>query len=1462
MNKRLLFFITSVIFISLFVSYAQAEEKHWLGTGIGTGALWNVATNWSPVGVPTSGDDVILDGGGNLTINTSASCYSFLQVLSPGTQDFTNNASLTVGLGGLRITGGQLKMNASNNYIAVSGDWTQEGGTFNAGTGMVMMLGGGVKQTITTFSPFWNLSIDNPDGVDINSDLEIGGELTLNNGILITDPYSLVINQTGTVLRVNGHVYGNMSKWVSDVAPTVTYEIGDDLNYTPVTIEFDNIITPGNLMLETFTGDHPLLSFSPVDQNLSVNRFWIFSNSGIAFDSYNATFNFVPEDIDVSADPNSFIIGKIDVSDWELPSVGARTATSTEAIDMTTMSDFAIGQIKRFPINQYPFGNGYIDPGGAMVDYGADQLFQFVSLPGNHIDSVYVDGNYVGTPTEWLFTNVTEPHYVWVEFIEDTLFINATAGANGTIDPSGNVPYLPHANAAFTITPLGGFHIIDVHVDSVSVGAVSSYTFENVLKNHTIEASFSIDQYSIYATTNDGGIISPLGTVILDSGATQIYNYSPYIGYHLDSLFVDGIHVDSASSYTFYNVHANHTIHAQFLINSYTIIASAGPNGSITPSGTIHKNYGESQQFVATPNYGYHVDSLFVDGMHVDSMASYTFYDINSNHSILAKFALNKYTISAGATLGGSITPSGAVTVNHGSNQQFSIASNIGYHLDTLFVDGIHVDSSTSYTFNNITGDHSIFAKFLINMYTISATSTGGGYLEPQGNIAVPYGANQNFGIVPVLGYYLDSLFVDGAHVDSTTSYTFNNVIDNHSIHAQFKITMFTITSSTGTNGTIAPLGPTPVPYGGNQEYTMTPNYGYHVDSLFVDGVVVAPLTQYTFAGVTANHTIRVVYRLNNYTLTSSATSGGTITPSGDIIVLHGGSQKFTMASNIGYHLDTLFVDGVHADSSTSYTFSNVTANHSIHAKFMIDMFQIAATSGPNGLIEPAGNVMVAYGSDQLFTFFSYKGYYVDSVFVDGSYVGNPTSYTFSSVTAPHSIHVTFAIYAYTITATAGAGGSINPAGIVGADFGATRQFTITPNFGYSIDTVFVDGMVVDSTTSYTFYNITANHTINVTFRANVYTINATAEGLGIIIPNGFVAVNHGVTQRFYMVPTFYGFEVVALYIDGVAVDSTTSYTFYNVTDNHTIHAVFGQRVRPVPTLANIYPAGAYREDSLVVIFVGSNFIPGVTSVYVGAGISVNYVSFYPGSSDSMKVSIRINYNAAIGTRDFYVTNAPPGGGPSEIVKFNVMNHLPTAPMLTTPADNDSLSKLELMGLIFDWDASSDLDRIDTVKYSLHIWGQGFDSTVSGLYGTSLTMMLSQLSEKEWYNWTVLVTDGHNIVASPDTFMFFVKFTDGVKEIAGMPTEFALRQNYPNPFNPTTNIRFELPKQAVVTLKVYNMIGNEITTILDRRSLNQGIKEVTFNASDLASGVYFCRFIAENEDGTHFVKTMKMVMMK
>jgi len=81
----------------------------------------------------------------------------------------------------------------------------------------------------------------------------------------------------------------------------------------------------------------------------------------------------------------------------------------------------------------------------------------------------------------------------------DTFTITATAGAGGTIAPSGTVTVEYGKDQTFTITPNTGYHILDVKVDGSSVGAVSTYTFTNVTANHTIEATFS-DEYIIIAT--------------------------------------------------------------------------------------------------------------------------------------------------------------------------------------------------------------------------------------------------------------------------------------------------------------------------------------------------------------------------------------------------------------------------------------------------------------------------------------------------------------------------------------------------------------------------------------------------------------------------------------------------------------------------------------------------------------------------------------------------------------------------------------------------------------------------------------------------------------------------------------------------------------------------------------------------------------------------------------------------
>ncbi len=98
--------------------------------------------------------------------------------------------------------------------------------------------------------------------------------------------------------------------------------------------------------------------------------------------------------------------------------------------------------------------------------------------------------------------------------------------------------------------------------------------------------------------------------------------------------------------------------------------------------------------------------------------------------------------------------------------------------------------------------------------------------------------------------------------------------------------------------------------------------------------------------------------------------------------------------------------------------------------------------------------------------------------------------------------------------------------------------------------------------------------------------------------------------------------------------------------------------------------------------------------------------------------------------------------------------------------------------------------------------------------------------------------------------------TVGVEEICSGIDQFVVSQNFPNPFNPTTAIRYSIPRTEFVTLKVYNMLGSEVATLVNE-NLNGGDHSVDFNATGLSSGTYYYRLIAGK-----FVETKKMNLLK
>jgi len=291
--------------------------------------------------------------------------------------------------------------------------------------------------------------------------------------------------------------------------------------------------------------------------------------------------------------------------------------------------------------------NGTINPSGAVsVADGANQAFTIAANALYHIVDVIIDAattaTHLGPVTSYTFTNVTADHTIDASFAADavtTYTITATQGAHGTISPAGATVVNAGANQAYTITPDAGYHIVDVTTDEGSQGTSGSYTFTNVQANHTITATFAIDEYTITASAGANGTISPNGATNVASGGSQSYTITAANGYHVADVLVDGSSVGAVTTYPFTGVTANHTISATFAQTILTITASVdGGHGTIDPAGGVNVPAGGTQAFTLTPNSGYDVDTLLVDGVSVSTSSPYTFSNVDTGHTIVVKF--------------------------------------------------------------------------------------------------------------------------------------------------------------------------------------------------------------------------------------------------------------------------------------------------------------------------------------------------------------------------------------------------------------------------------------------------------------------------------------------------------------------------------------------------------------------------------------------------------------------------------------------------------------------------------------------------------------------------------------------------------------------------------------------------------------------------------------------------------
>jgi hypothetical protein len=535
--------------------------------------------------------------------------------------------------------------------------------------------------------------------------------------------------------------------------------------------------------------------------------------------------------------------------------------------------------------------------------------------------------------------------------------IEPSAGLNGVISPDENITIVCGESQKFAFLPDPGYVVDFFEVDGVVKPKSGNYTFFNVKADHTIHVEFKEAPYFITFTHTGNGEVSPVGRedeipfgqIGVDDGDMQQFIFVPGLHSVILSVYIDGALVPGAvisGSYVFNNISASHTVHVVFEMENVYIEAGSGPNGTIAPSGTVAVLYGHDQHFDFIPENGYVVDQVFVDNVEAPigvTFGYYKFENVVEPHTIFVTFKRASYIIEVTACAGGTVNPSGSVSVFHNDIAKFTFHPEEGYLISSVLADGIPYPQCIpegEYTFYYVTAPHTLDVCFTKITFPISASINGNGFITPAGTTQVPYGTDFTYNFMPAPGFEVIHVFVDGipnAPAAANGSYTFVNVVAPHTIDVITAPKKYTIAATASAGGFITPSGVVTLNHGDGKIFILTPQNGYEIEKVLVDNVVVAEAAvngSYAFINVQANHTIHVDYTIKRFVYKGLAYGSGLIDPAGETEVLFGEDITYTITPDNGYEISYVLVNGDYKGAITHYTFFEVDAQGTVEAFF------------------------------------------------------------------------------------------------------------------------------------------------------------------------------------------------------------------------------------------------------------------------------------------------------------------------------------------------------------------------------------------------------------------------------------------------------------------------------------------------------------------------------------------------
>jgi uncharacterized repeat protein (TIGR02543 family) len=663
----------------------------------------------------------------------------------------------------------------------------------------------------------------------------------------------------------------------------------------------------------------------------------------------------------------------------------------------------------------------------------------------------------------------------------------------------------------------GGYSFAGWYTQANGAGSqVTNSTTVTMTSNHTLYAKWTINQYTVSFDVDGGNAVTPQ-TVNHGAKATQPADPAK-TGYTFAGWFTDNTY---ATGFDFNNtvITGNTVIYAKWVINQYTVSFDSNGGSAVTPVTT---NYNTTITAPTPPTRtGYTFGGWFKEAG-LTTAWNFTTDKVTQNTMLYAKWTINQYTVSFDVDGGSVVAPQ---TVNYGDKAvQPSEPTKTGYTFAGWFTDNTY---ATGFDFNNtvITGNTVIYAKWVINQYTVSFDSNGGSAVTPT---TVDYNSTISAPTPPTrTGYTFGGWFKE-ANLATLWNFPTDRVTQNTTLHAKWTINQYSVSFDVDGGSSVAPQT---VNYGDKAvEPTPPTKTGYTFAGWFANN---SYMTAYDFNNmvITGNTVIYAKWNINQYTVSFNSNGGSAVAP---VVTNYNTTIAApTSPTRMGYTFGGWFKDAG-LTSAWNFATDKVTQNTTLYAKWTINQYKVSFDVDGGSSVAPQ---TVNYGEKALEPTPPTKtGYTFAGWFANNSYM---TAYDFNNmvITGNTVIYAKWNINQYTVTFDSNGGSAVAP---VVTNYNTTIAAPTHPTrTGYTFGGWFKDAGLT-SAWNFATDKVTQNTTLYVKWTINQYSVSFDVDGGSAVVPQ---TVNYGEKAVEPAPPTKTGYTFAGWFTDN---SFTTGFDFNN----------------------------------------------------------------------------------------------------------------------------------------------------------------------------------------------------------------------------------------------------------------------------------------------------------------------------